>query len=227
MYKWAFCLAVAGQILLAQPPAMNSEAKALHEKAKAAVAAKNDVEALSALQAAAKADPQSIEVLNDLTYLEATSANKKVRDPAAALKNAGKLLDLYYQQFINRRQFQPAANPRGDAEFYRVVVPNTFAATYAANNRFPGLPRSLKAPAAEPPANPQPPATPQLLRAAGGGACAPGAQPVAALAFQEAQTLAAASPGAATKQAVEIQQKNLTTIEAHKAIVGAPQPSRQ
>jgi hypothetical protein len=227
MCKWVLCLAFASGILWAQPPAIKDGAKPLYEKAKASLAAKNDVDALSALEGAAKADPQSIEVLNDLTYLQATSSNAKVRNPRAALKNAGKLLDLYYQQFINRRQYQSAASPRGDEEFYRVVVPNTFAVMYAANKQFQGLPRNLKAPASsEPPANPQPPASPQLLKSAGGGACAPAALSTATLAVQEAQTLAGSSPSSAANQAVEIERKNLSTIQAHKAIIGAPQPPR-
>jgi len=128
-----------------------------------------------------------------------------VRNPRAALTNAGKLLDMYYKQFINRRKVQPADAPRLPASFYRVVVPNTFAAVYAANGRV------------------DPPMTMQRA-IGGGGGCAPGGRSTAVLAHAEAQTLVARQAPGVSPETVDITKKNLEVIESGKPVLGVPQP---
>jgi hypothetical protein len=186
----------------------NKAATTQFQKGKAAEKAKKDKEAVQAYEAALKASPRMLEALNNLTYLQATSTDPSVRNPRAALTNAGKLLDMYYQEFINRRTSGRANRQRLPASFYRVVVLNTWTAAFAANGRFDTTPSTL-------------------LRSNGNNGCATGGGVISVAANEEARALEVKSPTAVSRENAKITDANMQAAENHKPIEGVPQPAVQ
>jgi len=193
-------------------------ARTQYAQAKEAVRARRDKEAADTLQKLVQAHPSMIEAMHDLAFLQATSSDASVRNPAEAVVNAERVIDLAEKRLIQRRRIRGAQNVTNPfnniplpATFYQVKMLNTLAAAYAAAGRFTSEDTNLTAARAR--------------AGAGSGACAaPAARDLADMALQAAQHTVQKSPTAENKQLLSFVQQTHASIMASKAVTGVVLP---
>jgi hypothetical protein len=125
---------VAARIRAVTPPSANNPAgaDALYHQARKADCALQDRAAAAGYWAALQLDPEHIQALEGLAYLQATSGDRLVRDETAALVNAGRALGAMFKTLIRQRA---ELTPSALAEL-KIQVLNTMAAAAAANQEF-------------------------------------------------------------------------------------------
>jgi hypothetical protein len=125
---------VATRIRASTPPTAidAAGAEALYEQALRADRAFQDRAAAAGYWAALQLDPDHLQALLGLAYLQATSGDRLVHDGTAALVNAGRALGAMFQITIRRRE-ELAHSARVEL---RIQVLNTMAAANAANQEF-------------------------------------------------------------------------------------------
>jgi hypothetical protein len=190
------------------------EARAMYKEGQEAEAAGRDAEAIDIYNKLLELHPHMIEALNGLAYLQATSANPRVRNPKEAVSNGERLMVMALQRWVQRRRYRPPENVKQPfvnlplaSSFYKVTILNTLAAAYAATGRFHAPP----APTGE---------TEIVISTLMQQDCRADATSMATMAYENAQSLTDKYKDAELKRLLESMEDSLKTIQAGKEIHG-------
>jgi hypothetical protein len=187
-------------------------------QAKQDARAHRDKEAANILHTLVQAHPSMLDAANDLAFLQATSQDTSVRNPAEAVLNAERVIDLAEKRLIQRRKIrgeQNVVNPFNNiplpATFYQVTMLNTLAVAYAAAGKFTSDATTLTAAKAR-------------MSAGNGGCAAPAARDLSTMALEAAQHAVQKNPTPENKQLLTFVQQTHASIQANKAVTGVLQP---
>jgi hypothetical protein len=188
------------------------ESQQMYARGRAHQSQGHDLEAAEIYRALLQLSPHMIEALNDLSYLQATSDDPRVRNPEEAVDNAEHLLVMALQRWVRRRQYrppqnvtQPFANLPLAASFYKVTIMNTLAAAYAAAGRY-HAPRSG--------------GTPSLISSVMQEDCKADATSMATMAWENAQSLSDRYHTQETERLLKAMDESLRKIQDGKLISG-------
>jgi tetratricopeptide (TPR) repeat protein len=189
------------------------EARAMYREGQEAELAGRDEEAIHIYNKLLELYPNMIEALNGLAYLQATSANPRVRNPKEAVSNGERLMVMALQRWVQRRRFRPPDNVKQPfinlplaSSFYKVTILNTLAAAYAASGRFHAPP--VKGGAET------------VISTLMQQECTPDATSLATMAFENAQSLADKYKDAELKRLLKSMEDSLRTIQSGHSIHG-------